>query len=109
MAHKGIHPRVFRELAAIVAIQILCNIFMNNRVRSSALSASLWMTPCSVGPLIHWKEGILCRGTLTGLRSWTHVNLMKLNNVKCMTLHPRQGHSKFQYRLQDELIASSPA
>lgn len=40
---------------------------------------------------------------------WTHENLMKLNNFKCMALQPGQGHSKYQYGLQDELIASSPA
>lgn len=43
------------------------------------------------------------------LVEWIHVNLTKLNNVKCMALHPGHGHSKYQYRLQDELIASSPA
>lgn len=46
---------------------------------------------------------------LDRLEEWTHVNLMKFKKVKCTALHPGQGHSKYQYRLQDELIASSPA
>lgn len=41
------------------------------------------------------------------LEEWTHVDPMKLNNVKCVALYPGQGHSKYQYRLQDERVASN--
>ncbi|GAB0192445.1 catenin alpha-3 [Grus japonensis] len=58
--------------------------------------------------LICLREGMSSRGTLTGLRSKTYVNLMKFNNAKGKVLYLAWGNHQHQYRLEDELIESSP-
>ncbi|OWK59258.1 Histone H2B 5 [Lonchura striata] len=109
MAHKGIHPRVFRKLAAIVAIQILCNIFTNNKSEIECTLSKFVGDTMLSGAIDSLERRDTVQRDLDRPEELDPMNLVKLNNVKCMALHPRQGHSKYQYRLQEELIASSPA
>ncbi|PKU42506.1 rna-directed dna polymerase from mobile element jockey-like [Limosa lapponica baueri] len=42
------------------------------------------------------------------LEKWACVYLTKFNKVKCRALHLRQGNPRYQYRLEDKGIESSP-
>ena len=49
------------------------------------------------------------RGTWTNLKSGPNVNLVRFNKAKCKVLHLAQGNPRYAYRLEEELIESSPA
>lgn len=73
----------------------LTTLLVIQAVGVSAPSISLLMTPNVFMRLTHWREGMLFRGTLAGLRS-VCVNLMKVNKPECKVLHLGWSNPKHQ-------------
>jgi len=92
-----------------VLTPILFNIFINDRDSGIEYTLSKFVDDSKVCGAVDTLEGRdAIQSKLDRLEEWAHVNLMKFNQAKCKVRHLRQGYSKYQYRLEDEWIESSP-
>jgi len=89
---------------------LLFNIVVGDMDSGTECTLSKFASDTKLSGVVNTLEGRdAIQRDLDRLERWTCVNLMKFNKSKCKVLHMAWGNPKHRYRLEDEVIQSSPA
>ena len=89
---------------------VLFNIFINNTSSGMKCTLSKCADDIKLSSVVDMPEGQdSIQKDLEKLKKWVCVNLMRFNKAKYKVLHLGHGSPRYQHRLGDEGIESSPA